>query len=151
MRFFFFFSTPQQPERVRRIGVQTGLAENDPEVKLRLGAFLPELQRLGWTEGRNLRIDIRGANGNPAVARKQAAELIALEPDIILAIGNLPMPPLVELTHTIPIVFAIVMDPVGAGFVKNLSRPGGNVTGFMMFEYSLSGKWLELLKQIALP
>jgi putative ABC transport system substrate-binding protein len=139
----------QQPERVRRIGVQTGLAENDPEVKLRLGAFLPELQRLGWTEGRNLRIDIRGASGNPAVARKQAAELIALEPDIILAIGNLPMPPLVELTHTIPIVFAIVMDPVGAGFVKNLSRPGGNVTGFMMFEYSLSGKWLELLKQIA--
>ena len=110
----------QQPERMRRIGVQTGLAENDPEVKLRLGAFLPELQRLGWTEGRNLRIDIRGANGNPAVARKQAAELIALEPDIILAIGNLPMPPLVELTHTIPIVFAIVMDPVGAGFVEKL-------------------------------
>ena len=114
-----------------------------------MAAFFQELQRLGWTEGRNLRVDIRGAGGNLAAARQQAAELVALKPDVIFAVGNLPMPALLELTHNIPIVFAIVMDPVGAGFVKNLSRPGGSVTGFMMFEYSLSGKWLELLKQIA--
>jgi putative ABC transport system substrate-binding protein len=139
----------QQAERMRRIGVQTGLAKDDPETKVRVDALLQELQRFGWTEGRNMRIDIRGANGSVATARKQAAELVALEPDVILAIGNLPMPALLEATHTIPVVFAIVMDPVGGGFVKNLSRPGGNATGFMMFEYSLSGKWPELLKQIA--
>ncbi len=134
---------------MRRIGVQTGLAKDDPETKVRVDALLQELQRFGWTEGRNMRIDIRGANASVAAARKQAAELVALEPDVILAIGNLPMPALLEATHTIPVVFTIVMDPVGGGFVKNLSRPGGNATGFMMFEYSLSGKWPELLKQIA--
>jgi putative ABC transport system substrate-binding protein len=100
-------------------------------------------------EGRNVRIDFRGAGGNPAKARKQAAELIALAPDVILAAGNVIVPTLVELTRTIPIVFTVVIDPVGAGYVKSLSRPGGNVTGFMMFDYSLSGKWPELLKQIA--
>jgi ABC-type uncharacterized transport system substrate-binding protein len=139
----------QELERVRRIGIHTGLSPNDAETKVRMAAFFQELQTLGWTEGRNLRVDIRGAGGNLADARKQAAELVALKPDVIFAVGNLPMPALLELHHNIPIVFAIVMDPVGAGFVKNLSRPGGSVTGFMMFEYSLSGKWLELLKQIA--
>ena len=94
-------------------------------------------------------MDIRGAAGDIAAARKHAAELVALGPDIILAIGNVTMPPLLEATRTIPIVFAVVVDPVGTGYVKSLSKPGGNVTGFMMFEYSLSGKWPELLKQIA--
>src|SRR5262245_33786325 len=139
----------QQPERTRRIGVMTGIATNDAETKVRVGAFSQELQRLGWAEGRNIRIDLRGADGKLSVARKIAAELVALEPDAIVAIGNLPMQPLLDLTHSIPIIFTIVMDPVGGGFVKNLSRPGGNVTGFMMFEYSLSGKWPELLKQVA--
>jgi len=141
-------SPGQPPERVRRMGVLTGLAGDDAETRGRVDALLYELQRLGWTES-NLRIDLRGAGGNVALARQQAAALVALEPDIILAIGNLPLPPLLELTRTIPIVFAIVLDPVGSGFVKSLSRPGGNVTGFMMFDYSLSGKWPELLKQIA--
>ena len=132
----------QQAERIRRIGVLTGIAGNDAETKVRMGAFLQELQRLGWTEGRNVRMDV-------ATARKHAAELVALEPDVILGIGNITMPALLEATRTITIVFAVVIDPVGAGYVKSLSRPGGNVTGFMMFEYSLSGKWPELLKQIA--
>ena len=139
----------QQPERVRRVGVLTGLAGDDAETGDRFAVLLQELQRLGWTEGRNLRIDFRGAGGNLAVARQQAAELVALKPDVILVVGNLPLPPLLELTRTIPIVFTIVLDPVGGGFVKSLSRPGGNVTGFMMFDYNLSGKWPELLKQIA--
>src|SRR3974390_3292204 len=139
----------QQPERLRRVGVLTGVAGDGSESKDRFAVLLQELQRLGWTESRNLQIDLRGAGGNPALARKQAAELVALQPDVILVIGNLPLPPLLELTRTIPIVFAVVMDPVGAGFVPSLSQPGGNVTGFMMFEYSLSGKWPELLKQIA--
>jgi ABC-type uncharacterized transport system substrate-binding protein len=139
----------KQPERARRIGVLTGIAGNDARTKVRMSAFLQELQRLGWIEGRNVQIDFRGAGGNPAKARKQAAELIALAPDVILAAGNVIVPTLVELTRTIPIVFTVVIDPVGAGYVKSLSRPGGNVTGFMMFDYSLSGKWPELLKQIA--
>ena len=139
----------QQPERQKRIGVLTGIAGTDAQTKARLSAFLEELQRLGWTEGRNIKMDIRGAAGDIAAARKHAAELIALSPDIILAIGNVTMPPLLEATRIIPIVFAVVVDPVGTGYVKSLSKPGGNVTGFMMFEYSLSGKWPELLKQIA--
>jgi putative tryptophan/tyrosine transport system substrate-binding protein len=139
----------QQPKKMRRIGVLTGIAGNDEETKIRLGAFSQELQRLGWTEGRNVRMDIRGAAGNIATARKHAAELVALGPDVILGIGNITMPALLEATRTIPIVFAVVIDPVGAGYIKSLSQPGGNVTGFMMFEYSLSGKWPELLKQIA--
>src|SRR5262245_15004416 len=139
----------QQADQIRRIGVLTGIAGNDAETKVRIGAFLQELQRLGWAEGRNVQIDIRGAAGNIALMRKNAAELVALRPDVILAIGNIVLPSLLEATRTIPIVFAIVIDPVGTGFVKSLSQPGGNVTGFMMFEYSLSGKWPELLKQIA--
>jgi ABC-type uncharacterized transport system substrate-binding protein len=139
----------QQQERIRRIGVLTGIAENDSETKVRIAAFLQELQRLGWTDGRNIRIDIRGGGGNAAALRKYAVELVALAPDVILVIGSVAMAPLLEATSTVPIVFTVVIDPVGAGFVANLSRPGGNATGFMMFEYSLSGKWLELLKEIA--
>lgn len=139
----------QQPERQKRIGVLTGIAGDDAQTKARLGAFLQELQRLGWTEGRNIRMDIRGASGSIADARKYAVELVSLGPDIILAIGNVTVPPLLEATRSIPIIFSVVVDPVGTGYVRSLSKPGGNVTGFMMFEYSLSGKWPELLKQIA--
>ena len=139
----------QQGERVRRIAVLTGIAENDAETKVRIAAFLQELQKLGWAEGHNVHLDIRGGAGSSTAVRKDAAELVALGPDVILAIGNATVPPLVEASRTVPIVFTVVIDPVGAGFVHSLSKPGGNVTGFMMFEYSLSGKWWELLKQIA--
>ena len=139
----------QQGERVRRVATLTGLASEDAQTKLRIDAFLQELQKLGWTEGRNLRIDSRGGAGDIAALRKYATELVALSPDVILASGHAPMDALVEATHTVPIVFTVVVDPVGAGFVEKLSRPGGNTTGFMMFEYSLSGKWVELLKQVA--
>ena len=135
-------------ERVRRIGVLMNLAADDPEGQARIAAFAQGLKQLGWTDGRNMRIDIRSAAGNADDARKYAAELVALAPDVILASGGAPMGPLLQATRTVPIVFAIVPDPVGAGFVNSLSRPGGNATGFMQFEYSLSGKWLELLKQI---
>jgi putative ABC transport system substrate-binding protein len=138
----------QQVERVRRIGLLTGIAGEDAQTKIRIAAFLLELQKLGWTEGRNVRIDIRAGAGNLATTRKYAAELVALAPDVILATGSTPVALLLEATHAIPIVFAIVVDPMGAGFIEKLSRPGGNATGFMMFDYSLSGKWLELLKQV---
>ena len=144
-----FAARAQQAERLRRIGVLIGIAGNDAETKVRIAAFSQELQRLGWAEGRNVQIDIRGGAGSSAAVRKYAAELVALGSDVILAIGNSTVPALVAATHTVPIVFTVVIDPVGAGFVQNLSRPGGNVTGFMMFEYSLSGKWPEFLKQIA--
>jgi putative ABC transport system substrate-binding protein len=135
--------------RVRTIGVLTGASGEDSEIKDRIAAFLQELQRLGWTEGRNMRIVVRGASGSSGATHKYAAELVSLAPDVILAIGNVTMSPLLEATRTVPIVFTVVIDPVGADFVQHLSRPGGNVTGFMMFEYSLSAKWLELLKEIA--
>jgi len=135
----------QQPEQMRRIGVLRGR----PAVQAQHAAFLQELQQLGWTEGRNVRIDIRWAAGNGDDLRKYAVELVALAPDVILSAGASPTAPLLEATRTVPIVFVIVPDPVGAGIVDNLSRPGGNVTGFMMFEYTLCGKWLELLKEIA--
>ena len=115
----------------------------------RIAAFLQGLQQLGWTEGRNVRIDIRWAAGNAADIREYAAELVALAPDVILATGSAALAPLLQATRTVPVVFVIVPDPVGAGFVERLSRPGGNATGFMMFEYGFAGKWLELLKQIA--
>src|SRR5262245_36844862 len=139
----------QQQERMRRIGILTGIAGEDAETKARISAFLQELQRLGWTEGRNVRIDTRAGAGDAVATRKYAAELVALGPDVILATGALPVAFLLEATHTVPIVFTIVVDPIGAGFVEKLSRPGGNATGFMMFDYSLSGKWVELLKQVA--
>jgi putative ABC transport system substrate-binding protein len=139
----------QQSERMRRVGVLTGISGSDSETKVRMAAFSQELQRLGWIDGQNVRIDIRGGGGDVAQVRKYAAELVALAPDVILVIGSFVMTPLLEATRTVPIVFTVVVDPVGAGFVQNLSHPGGNVTGFMMFEYGLSAKWPELLKEIA--
>jgi ABC-type uncharacterized transport system substrate-binding protein len=139
----------QEGERARRIGMLTGIAGEDAQTKARIAAFLEELQKFGWTEGRNLRVDTRAGAGNPASLRKYAAELVALHPDVLLATGATPVAMLLEVTHTVPIVFTVVVDPIGAGFVEKLSRPGGNATGFMMFDYSLSGKWVELLKQIA--
>ena len=137
----------QQAERMRRIGVLS--ATDDPPARARHAAFFQGLQQLGWTEGRNVHIDARWSAGNAAEIRRNAAELVALAPDVILASGGTSPGPLLQATRTVPIVFAIVPDPVGSGYVKSLSRPGGNATGFMMFEYSLCGKWLELLKQIA--
>jgi ABC-type uncharacterized transport system substrate-binding protein len=140
----------QQPERVRRIGVlAAGSAVNDPDLQTRMAAFAQGLQQLGWTDGRNVQVEYRWYAGNDADTRKHAAELVALTPDVILAGGTASMAPLLQATRTVPIVFASVADPVGAGFVDSLGRPGGNTTGFMAFEYGLSGKWLELLKQIA--
>src|SRR5215831_6349869 len=139
----------QQPERARRIGVLTNLAENDPEERRRIAAFLQALQKLGWHDGDNVRIDYRVALGKVDNARKYAAELVALAPDVILASGSVSTGALFEATSTVPIVFAHVPDPVGAGFVESLTRPGGNVTGFSPFEYAISVKWLELLKEIA--
>ena len=138
----------QQPERMRRIGMLTNLAENDPEERRRMAAFLQALQKLGWRDGDNVRIDHRVAQGTADNARRYAAELVALAPDVILASGSVSTGALFEATSTVPIVFAHVPDPVGAGFVESLTRPGGNVTGFSPFEYAMSGKWLELLKEI---
>jgi putative ABC transport system substrate-binding protein len=139
----------QQPERMRRIGTLTGTAEDDMEAQARNAAFLQVLQQLGWTDGRNVRIDTRWGGGDAERVRRYAAELAAIAPDVILASGSAILGPLLQATRSVPIVFVIVPDPVGAGFINSLSRPGGNATGFMQFEYSLSGKWLELLKQIA--
>ena len=134
---------------MRRIGMILPAAANDAEFQTWVGAFLQALAQLGWTIGHNVRIDIRWATANHAEIRKQAAELVALAPDVILASGTSTVGPLLQATRTVPIVFPIVVDPVGAGFVDSLARPGGNATGFLLFEYSLGGKWLELLKQIA--
>jgi putative tryptophan/tyrosine transport system substrate-binding protein len=139
----------QPAERVRRIGVLLPAAADDAEFQARVGAFQQGLALLGWTIGHNVRIDSRWATANIAEIRRHAAELVALAPDIILAHGDTAVGALLQVTRTVPIVFAVVADPVGAGFVNSLSRPGGNVTGFMNFEYSISGKWLELLKEIA--
>ena len=139
----------QQPGGRRRLGVLMATAADDPESRKRLFALLQSLQQLGWVEGRNLRVDIRWAAGNTDDTRKCAAELTALAPDIILAAGSLALGPLLQATRTIPIVFTHVPDPVGAGFVESMARPGGNATGFTSFDYGLSVKWLELLKEIA--
>jgi putative ABC transport system substrate-binding protein len=133
---------------MRRIGVLMPLPANDPEGQARVAAFLQGLQELGWSVGSNVTIDIRWPANN-AEARKYATELIALAPDVILASSTLALAPLVETTRTIPIVFTTVADPVGSGFVDSLARPGGNITGFTLFEYSMGGKWLQLLKEIA--
>jgi putative ABC transport system substrate-binding protein len=138
-----------QPERMRQVGALIGATENDMDAQARIAAFLQVLQQLGWTDGRNMRIDTRWAGGNADDIRRHAAELIALAPDVILAHGASTVGPLLQATRTIPIVFPVVADPIGAGFVGSLARPGGNATGFMAFEYSLSGKWLALLKEIA--
>src|SRR5262245_56652900 len=139
----------QQSEGMRSIGVLMPLAADDPEGQTRLGAFLQGLQQLGWTIGRNLRVDYRWGAGNVGAMRKYATELVALTPDVLVGPGTTPVGPLLVATRTIPIVFVHVVDPVGAGFVSSLARPGGNATGFVQFEYGISGKWLELLKQIA--
>jgi putative ABC transport system substrate-binding protein len=139
----------QQGERVRRIGVLMSVAADDPEYQARMAAFLQGLQQLGWTDGGNVRIDYRWGGGDADRIRKYVAELVALAPDVILAPGSTTTGPLLQLTRTVPIVFTTILDPVGAGFVESLARPGGNATGFTAFEYGLSGKWLELLKQIA--
>ena len=139
----------QQDQRVRRIGVLSALAEDDPESVARRPAFEQALKALNWTNGNNLRVDYRWAASDPERIRKLVAEIIALEPDVILLSGTSVVPPMMQATRTIPIVFVQVIDPVGSGFVKSLARPGGNITGFTPFEYSLAGKWVELLKQIA--
>jgi putative ABC transport system substrate-binding protein len=139
----------QQGERMRRIGVLLNAAADDAEYQARLGAFLQALALLGWTIGRNLRIDTRWATASAAEIRRHAAELAALAPDVILVHGAAAVGPLLQATRTVPVVFVNVADPVGAGFVDSLARPGGNATGFMAFEYSISGKWLELLREIA--
>jgi putative tryptophan/tyrosine transport system substrate-binding protein len=139
----------QQGERMRRIGVLTPLAEEDAEHKARLAAFAQELLQSGWAVGRNVRIDTRAGANDVDRARAYAAELVALAPDVILATGGSVVGPLIKVTRTVPIVFTQTPDPVGAGFVDSLARPGGNATGFTLFEYGTSGKWLELLKEIA--
>jgi putative tryptophan/tyrosine transport system substrate-binding protein len=139
----------QQAGRMRRIGVLTPFPADDAEGHARLTAFAQALQQLGWTVGQNVRIDYRWGPGNAETMRKYATELVALAPDIVLASSSAAVPPLLEASRTVPVVFAGVADPVAAGFVESLARPGGNATGFTVYEYSISGKWLELLKEVA--
>ena len=139
----------QQPERVRRVGMMMPLTRDDPEAPPRVAAFQQGLQQLGWSDGRNVRIEYRWDTSNAEEARKDAAELVALAPDIVLATGSEAVASLQQATRSVPIVFVNVVDPDGAGFVESLARPGGNTTGFTLFEYGLAGKWLELLKEIA--
>jgi len=139
----------QQGERMRRVGVLTNLAADDPEGQVRNTAFAQALAQLGWTVGQNLRIENRWAAADAERIRRYAAELVALTPDVVLATGAAGVAPLLQATRTVPVVFVLVPDPVGAGFVDSLARPGGNTTGFVQFDYGISGKWLELLKEIA--
>jgi len=139
----------QQPERMRRVGVLMNLGSDDAEAQARNAAFLQGLQELGWTVGRNVRIEYRWGAGDAELFRRHASELVALAPDVILAGGGAVVPSLLQATRTVPIVFTGTPDPVGAGFVESLARPGGNATGFTIYEYGISGKWLELLKEIA--
>jgi putative tryptophan/tyrosine transport system substrate-binding protein len=139
----------QQPERVRRMGVLMPYAASDPQVQARIGALLQGLQQFGWSVGTNIKIDYRWSAGNEDDTRKYAAELVALAPDVIFASGSAGVGPMQRATRTIPIVFALVPDPVGAGFVDSLAEPGGNITGFTSYEYGIDAKWLELLKEIA--
>ena len=142
-------ASAQQRERTRRIGVLMKLASDDAEGQARLAAFLQGLQEAGWAVGRNMRIDLRWGGGDPESFRKQASELVALAPDIVFASGIPAATPLLQATRTVPIVFAQVVDPVGAGLVASLARPGGNATGFTSPEYGFAGKWVELIKEIA--
>jgi putative tryptophan/tyrosine transport system substrate-binding protein len=139
----------QQGERMRRIGVLMNLGSDDAEGQARNAAFLQGLQELGWTVGRNVRIEYRWGAGDAELFRRHASELVALAPDVILASGGAVVPSLLQATRTVPIVFTGTPDPVGAGFVESLARPGGNATGFTNYEYGIGGKWLELLKEIA--
>jgi putative ABC transport system substrate-binding protein len=138
----------QQREPMRRVGVLMTLSADDVIGQTRVAALLQRLQQAGWEVGRNLRIELRSSGANPEDIRKQAGELVALAPDVIVANGSAAAGPLLEATRSVPIVFAIVPDPVGAGYVDSLARPGGNATGFTSFEYGIGGKWLELLKEI---
>ena len=138
-----------QGERMRRVGVLYIFGPGDAEAQARSTVFEQTLQQLGWTVGRNLQIDIRLPGGDSDRLRRHVAELVALGPDLIMTVGSVTLAPLMQATRTIPIVFVNIADPVGAGFVQSLARPGGNATGFTNFEYSMSGKWLDLLKQIA--
>jgi putative tryptophan/tyrosine transport system substrate-binding protein len=142
-------ASAQPSDRMRHIGVLMSVAADDPEAPARVGAFSQGLAELGWTIGRNVRIDYRWYAGDADMARKYAVELVALAPDVVLAAGTQGVTAIQQVNRPVPVVFVGVADPVGAGFVNNLARPGGNATGFMLYEYSLSGKWLELLKQIA--
>jgi putative ABC transport system substrate-binding protein len=144
-----FVARAQQSDRVRHIGVLMSVAADFPVGQANIAAFLQGLQQLGWTDGRNLRIDTRWGAGDADRHRAYAAELVALAPDVILAAGSFSVGPLLQVTRTVPIVFVHVPDPVGAGYVDNLARPGGIATGFTQYEYGIGGKWLELLKQIA--
>src|SRR6516165_545722 len=139
----------QQPDRVRRIGILTYLASDDADAQSRNAAFLRGLQELGWAVGRNVRIDYRWGLGNADFYRRQAADLVSLAPDVILTNGTSTIGPVLQTTRTVPVVFVRVTDPVAGGFVESLARPGGNATGFASAEWGMSGKWLELLKQIA--
>jgi putative ABC transport system substrate-binding protein len=139
----------QQREQMKRIGILLPATADDAVFQARLAAFYQGLALLGWSIGHNVRIDTRWATTNAAEIRRHAAELVALAPDVILSTGDATVPPLLQATRTVPIVFPLANDPVAAGYVDSLAQPGGNATGFMLFEYSLSGKWLELLKEIA--
>ena len=139
----------QDAVRTRRVGMLIGIGRDAPEAQLRYDAFLEKLRQLGWTNGQNVRVETRWSAGDPKLMRQNAAELIALTPDVLVTTGSASTEMVVRSTTSVPIVFAVVLDPVGGGLVKSLSRPGGNATGFMMFEFSLSAKWPELLKQIA--
>ena len=139
----------QQAERLRRIGVLSGGSAGDPEIRARIAAFVQGLAQLGWTDSRNVRIDYRWGEANADDIRNHAAELVALAPDVLLTAGGPAVERLLQATRAVPIVFVITPDPVGSGIVESLSRPGGNATGFMQFEYNLCAKWLELLKEIA--
>jgi putative ABC transport system substrate-binding protein len=139
----------QQGERMRRVGVLIPGASDDPVSQARLAAFLEGLRQLGWVDGRNVRIETRLGASDADLLRKHAGELIALGPDVVMAYSSNAVPPLLQLTRAVPIVFAVVADPVGAGYVESLARPGGNVTGFTGYEFAMSGKWLELLKEVA--
>ena len=139
----------QQGERMRRVGVLIPGASDDPVSQARLAAFLEGLQQLGWVDGRNVHIDTRLGASDADLLRKHAGELVALGPDVVMAYSSNAVPPLLQLTRAVPIVFAVVADPVGAGYVESLARPGGNITGFTGYEFAMSGKWLELLKEVA--
>ena len=139
----------QQTKQMQRIAVLMVMGADDPEGQARVAAFAQGLQQLGWIVGQNVQIDYRWASVNAEELRKYAAELVALKPDVILAHSSSGVASLLQTTHTVPIVFTNVADPVGAGYVDSLARPGGNATGFTVFEYAMGGKWLELLKEIA--
>ena len=139
----------QQGQRIRRIGVLLPASADDAVYQTRMAAFLGGLQQLGWTDGRIVRIDTRWAAGDADLIRKYAGELVALGPDVVMAFTSGTVPPLQQVTRAIPIVFAIVADPVGAGYVESLARPGGNATGFTGQDYSFASKWLDLIKEVA--